>query len=161
MAQHRQVNIAPAGPEDLPEILVLQKLAFQSEAERYNDYTLPPLTQTLEEVQADFEKMIFLKASVDGRIVGSVRAYAKGETCFISRLAVHPDFQRRGIGMQLMKAIESHFRQVRRFELFTGHASAPALNLYRKLGYTEFRRKEMSTHILVFLEKDVFSDSAL
>ncbi len=158
---HWQVNIAPAGPEDLPEILALQKLAFQSEAERYDDYTLPPLTQTLEEMQADFEKMIFLKASVDGRIVGSVRAYAKEGTCFISRLVVHPDFQHRGIGTQLMKAIEAHFRGIRRFELFTGHASVPALNLYRKLGYTEFRRKEMSTHILVFLGKDVLSDAAL
>ncbi|MCX7682382.1 MAG: GNAT family N-acetyltransferase [Anaerolineae bacterium] len=147
--------IEPATAEDLEEILALQKLAFASEAARYNDDTLPPLTQTLEEIRADFEKMVFLKASVDGRIVGSVRAYAKGDTCFIGRLVVHPDFQRRGIGTRLMEAVEERFRGVCRFELFTGHASAPALNLYAKLGYVEFRRKAMPTHTLVFLEKRV------
>ena len=33
---------------DLEEILALQKLAYQSEAELYDDYTIPPLTQSLE-----------------------------------------------------------------------------------------------------------------
>lgn len=149
------VMIESADASDLEEILALQKLAFASEAARYNDYTLPPLIQTLEEMQADFEKMVFLKASVDGRIVGSVRACAKGDTCLISRLCVHPEFQRRGIGMRLMEAIEERFQGVRRYELFTGHASIPALNLYSKLGYVEFGRKEMTTHTLVFLEKKI------
>lgn len=145
--------IESASANDLKEILVLQKLAFQSEAERYDDYTLPPLTQTLEGVQADFDKMIFLKASVDGRIVGSVRAYADGETCHVGRLVVHPDFQRQGIGRQLVHEIERRFEQVQRFEIFTGHRSVPALHLYEGLGYTEFKRKALDTHSLVFLEK--------
>ena len=82
--------------EDAKEILDLQKLAYQSEAEIYNDYTIPPLTQTLEEMRNDFEKQVFLKASMDGRIIGSVRALLKEGTCFIGRLIVHPDFQKRG-----------------------------------------------------------------
>ena len=32
--------------EDAKEILDLQKLAYVSEAEIYNDYSIPPLTQT-------------------------------------------------------------------------------------------------------------------
>ncbi len=145
--------IEPANFDDLEEILVLQRLAFRSEAERYNDDTLPPLTQTLEGIQADFERMVFLKASVDGRIVGSVRAYVEGDTCHLGRLVVHPDFQRRGIGRRLMHEIERRFAHVQRFELFTGHASTPALRLYEGLGYNEFKRKALDTHILVFLEK--------
>jgi len=145
--------IEPANADDLEEILALQKLAFQSEAERYNDDTLPPLTQTLEGIRADLERMVLLKASVDGRIVGSVRAYAEGDTCHIGRLVVHPDFQRRGIGRQLMHEIERRFPHVQRFELFTGHASTPALRLYEGLGYTEIKRKALDTHTLVFLEK--------
>ncbi len=147
------MRIGPANAEDLEEILALQRLAFQSEAERYDDYTLPPLTQTLEGIRADLEGMVILKASVDGRIVGSVRAYAEEGTCHICRLVVHPDFQRQGIGRQLMREIERRFAHVQRFELFTGHASTPALRLYEGLGYTEFKRKELDTHTLVFLEK--------
>jgi ribosomal protein S18 acetylase RimI-like enzyme len=147
------MTIEPVDANDLEEILALQRLAFQSEAQRYNDYTLPPLTQALEGIRDDFERMVFLKASVNGRVVGSVRAYAEGDTCHVGRLVVHPDFQRRGIGRQLMHEIERRFAHVQRFELFTGHASTPALRLYEGLGYTEFKRKALDTHTLVFLEK--------
>jgi len=40
----------------LAEILSLQKLAYQSEAKLLNDYTIQPLTQTLIELQNEFNK---------------------------------------------------------------------------------------------------------
>ena len=145
--------IEHASLEDAPAVLALQKIAYRSEAEQHNDDTLPPLTQTLEGIQDDFEKMTALKASAGDRIVGSVRAYIVEDTCFVGRLVVHPDFQNQGIATRLMREIESRFDRARRFELFTGHKSDPALRLYRKLGYTEFNGKDMPTHTLVFLEK--------
>jgi pimeloyl-ACP methyl ester carboxylesterase/ribosomal protein S18 acetylase RimI-like enzyme len=148
--------IAPATVGDAKEILELQKLAYQSEAQIYQDYTVPPLTQTLEEIEADFERQLFLKASVNGQIVGSVRAYAQQETCFIGRLIVHPDYQNRGIGSQLMREIEKRFPQVKRYELFTGYRSERNLHLYQKLGYKIFRDERVSEKLtLVFLEKCV------
>ncbi len=147
------IIIVPATEADLEVILALQKLAYQSEAQRYNDFDLPPLRQTLEEIQADFARMAFFKAMVGERIVGSVRGYVKDDTCYIGRLIVHPDLQNRGIGTQLMRAVEHHFSTARRFELFTGHKSEPALHLYHKLGYREFKRQDMPTHTIVFLEK--------
>lgn len=86
----------------LEAILSLQKLAYRSEAEIYDDFTIPPLTQTLEGIKKDFERQIFLKAVTDGRIIGSVRAFVKEGTCYVGRLIVHPDFQNQGIGTQLM-----------------------------------------------------------
>lgn len=152
---HRWQNvvIAPAQETDLEAILVLQKLAYQSEAQRYNDFDLPPLRQTLAEIQADFARMTFFKAIAGERIVGSVRGYAKDGTCYIGRLIVHPDMQNQGVGMRLMQALEQHFSIVQRFELFTSHKSEPALHLYHELGYHEFRRQDMATHTIVFLEK--------
>lgn len=146
--------IEPANVEDLEEILSLQKLAYSGEAAIYNDYTIPPLTQTLDETRVEFENQFFLKASVNGRIIGSVRAYMQQETCFIGKLIVHPDFQNRGIGTRLMKEIEQRFRQASRYELFTGYKSERNLHLYQKLGYKEFRRESITDKVtLVFLEK--------
>jgi hypothetical protein len=54
--------IVSAEVTDAKDILDLQKLAYQSEAQIYNDYTIPPLTQSLEEIRDDFEKQVFLKA---------------------------------------------------------------------------------------------------
>ena len=139
---------------DAEEILTLQKLAYQSEAAIYNDYTIPPLTQTLEEIRADFEKHVFLKVSADGRIVGSVRAHVRERTCFVGRLIVHPDFQNRGIGTRLLNEIEETFSGAERFELFTGSRSEKNLYLYQKLGYKIFKSEELTDKVaLVFLEK--------
>ncbi len=147
--------ITQANLFDAAEILALQKLAYHSEAARYNDYTLPPLTQTLTGIQADFAKMGVLKAVVDGQIVGSARGYEQAETCYIGRVIVHPDFQGRGIGKKLMDELEGRFAGVKRFELFTGHQSEIPLHIYRQRGYVEFKRQELETHTLVYLEKVV------
>jgi GNAT superfamily N-acetyltransferase len=153
--------IEQASTKDAAEILALQKLAYRSEAELYDDYTIPPLTQTLEEMCDDLETQLVLKASIeDGsvgkRIIGSVRASVRQGTCFVGRLIVHPDFQNRGIGTQLMNELEETFRQATRFELFTGSKSERNVAFYQKLGYSPFKHEELSDRVtLVFMEKRV------
>ena len=148
--------IEKATVSDAKKLLALQKLAYRSEAEIYNDFSLPPLVQTLEGLEKDFKHQLFLKAVVDGRIIGSVRACAKEETCHIGRLIVHPDFQDRGIGTRLMKEMEQIFYGCKRFELFTGDRSERNLHLYQKLGYRIFKKAKITDQTnIVFLERKV------
>jgi len=148
------VIIEKATVSDAEELLALQKLAYRSEAEIYNDFSIPPLIQTLESMKEDFKNQLFLKAFLDGRIIGSVRAYSKEETCHIGRLIVHPDYQNRGIGTRLMNDIERIFNGCKRFELFTGDKSERNLRLYQELGYRIFKAsKIMDQTNIVFLEK--------
>ena len=148
------IKIGRAAISDAEEILALQKLAYRSEAEIYNDFNIPPLVQTLEGIEKDFEDQFFLKAIMDGRIIGSVRAYTREGTCYIGRLIVHPDLQNRGIGTRLMNEIERIFNTFRRFELFTGDRSERNLYLYQKLGYKIFKTAKITDQTnIVFLEK--------
>ena len=98
---------------DAKEILALQKLAYISEAEIYNDFTIQPLHQILNEMILEIESQYVLKCVVNDRIVGSVRAYMAEETCFICKLIVHPKFQNQGIGTKLLKEIENHFNHTK------------------------------------------------
>jgi ribosomal protein S18 acetylase RimI-like enzyme len=148
--------IERAALADAEEILSLQKLAYKSEAEIYDDFTIPPLLQTLEEIRKDFENQIVLKATLGGRIRGSVRAFARGETCYIGRLIVHPEFQNQRIGTKLMNKIEEIFEEANRFELFTGHKSEKNLYLYQKLGYKVFKTVKANDRLnIVYLEKKI------
>lgn len=148
------LHIELAGPEDAPGILALQRLCYQSEAALYDDWTIPPLTQSLDGLRADFGSHRILVARHGGEVVGSVRARLDGGTCRIGRLVVDRRLRRQGIGTRLMAAIEREFADAERFEVFTGHLSAANLRLYRRLGYVEVRRAVVSPRLtLVFLQK--------
>jgi ribosomal protein S18 acetylase RimI-like enzyme len=132
------MDIIQATVDDAEDILMIQKLAYQSEAELYGNYDIPPLKQTVEDLRDQFKDHVILKAVLDKRIIGTVRAYEEDGTCYIGRLAVHPAFQNQGAGAALMKTVEGCFSP-QRFELFTGSKSVKNIHLYEKLGYTIFR----------------------
>lgn len=146
--------IETANIGDAREILKLQQQAYQSEAAIYNDYSIPPLTQSLAELEAEFQTRVFLKATLEAKIIGSVRGYVRDKTCYIGRLIVEPDMQNRGIGARLLKAIEEYFADARRYELFTGDKSEKNLCFYQKAGYRSFCTEQMSALVtIVYMEK--------
>jgi ribosomal protein S18 acetylase RimI-like enzyme len=131
-------EIILAIPADAEELLKVQRLAYRSEAELYNNFDISPLKQTLAEISDQFATHIFLKAICKGKIIGSVRAVETNKTCHIGRLAVHPDMQNKGIGSALLQEIEKNFTP-RRYELFAGSKSYKNIKLYQKLGYNIYK----------------------
>ncbi len=149
------MDISQAAIGDAEAIFELQQRAYQTEAAIYDDFSIPPLVETLDELQDQFRGKLFLKAVEDGRIVGSVRAYQKNETCFIERLIVYPEYRQRGIGSALLRQIEAMYPNAARFELFTGDKSEDNIRLYLRHGYRPFRQTPVSDKLtMVFLEKN-------
>ena len=145
--------VSRAQKEDTAVILRLQYVAYQSEAIIWNDFSIQPLTQTMEQKEAEFQDGIILKAVLDGRIIGSVRAYEKDNTAYIGKLMVLPGYQDRGIGKRLLQSIENEFHG-KRFELYTGMKSEKNLALYEKCGYARFKTEDASPGLtLIYLEK--------
>ena len=148
------MQIFESQEEDLSAVLDLQYLAYRSEAELYNDFTIPPLTQTLHELQAEVSSGICLVAKEKDQIVGSVRAIATNGICKIGKLIVRPSMQGKGVGTSLMQKIESMFPEANEFEVFTGHKSTPNIRLYKRLGYSEREEKKINEKVsLLFLAK--------
>ena len=149
-----QVEIVRAAPADAEEILALQHLAYEVEARLYDDWSLPPMTQTVDELRQEFEDMVILKACADGVIVGSVRGRQTEDGCYIGRIMVHPDHRRQGLATRLMLEIEEYFPAVARFHLFTGSKSSGNLMLYLSLGYEVVGEEAYSPEIgIILLEK--------
>ena len=155
MDKDRTVHIEHAGINDTEEIYHLQKLVYLSEAEIYNDFSIPPLIQTFDEFLGEFRQQVYLKAEINGELVGSVRGFVKDGTCYVGRLIVNPKQQNQGIGTLLIRAIEEHFKGTLRFEIFTGIQSERNLYLYQKMGYRIFDTRRLTERVeLHFLEKE-------
>ena len=150
-----EMVIERATAADLPQLLAVQKVAYQSEAEIYGDTSLPALRQSLAEMTADFDKMIFLKGVVNGKIAACVRGFDDGQgTANILRLSVLPYFRGQGLGRRLVTAIEAEFPKAKRFEIFTGHRSAANIHIYEKLGYKRFKTEPFNANVeWVYMEK--------
>ena len=153
------MEITKAEIRDLPSILALQKLAYRSEAELVEDFSIPPLTQTLDGITDDFNGGLILKAVDNEKIIGSVRVRLSENTAYIGRLIVDPERQNQGIGTALLSAAEKIYSGVR-LELFTSERSSRTLSIYTKNGYAEFRREPLNDKVnLVFLEKVLSNDN--
>lgn len=140
------MRVEQAEPGDAEDILALQKLAFQVEAELYGDPAIAPLVETVEDVRAAIVRGKVLKALAAGAIVGSVRASVADGLCHVARLAVHPANQRQGVAMRLMAAVEE-LVPAAGYALYTGHRSEGNLRLYARLGYVEVRREVVSADL--------------
>lgn len=153
------VTISAADESDAEQILKLQYLCFQSEAEAYGDYAIPPLTQSLEALRAEMAAGCVLVARLGEEIVGSVRgAVDAGGTARIDRLFVHPRMQRHGLGGRLLAAVEVRLaaeREAKRYHLVAGHRSGGNLRLYRKYGYTPVGTERHRRTELIAMSKDV------
>ena len=147
-------DVVRAEKEDLKEILDLQYLAYQSEAALFGNKDIPPLKETLPELEEEFSHGVVLKmVSEDGRIIGSVRSYAKDKTAYIGKLMVHPDFRGKGYGSKLLREIERYYVDTR-YELFTSTRSVDNIRLYEKLGYKIFDEKKITDELVfVYMEK--------
>ena len=147
-------DVVRAEKEDLKEILDLQYLAYQSEAALFGNQDIPPLRETLSELEEEFNNGVVLKmVSEDGRIIGSVRSYAKEKTAYIGKLMVHPDFRGKGYGSKLLREIERYYVDTR-YELFTSTRSVDNIRLYERLGYKIFDEKKITDELVfVYMEK--------
>ncbi|HNX90234.1 MAG TPA: GNAT family N-acetyltransferase [Candidatus Omnitrophota bacterium] len=153
-AEAARIKYINASIRDAEEILSLQKEAYQSEAALYGNDKIAPLTQTIEDLKEQFKTRTILKAVLKNKIVGTVRAYQDGGTCYIERLAVLSEARNQGIGTALLRKIEDMFA-AERYELFTGAKSLKNIALYQKQGYRIFKKEQKGCGgiEIVYLEK--------
>ncbi|CAG6396446.1 GNAT family N-acetyltransferase [Streptomyces cocklensis] len=158
------VTISTAESSDAEKILKLQYLCYQSEAELYGDYSIEPLTQTLEDLRAELSGGCVLVARLGEEVVGSVRGAVDDDgTARIGKLIVHPRLQRHGLGGRLLHALEDRLAaeaEAKRYRLFTGHRSEVNLRMYRKLGYEQVGVAEPVTRRLSLVTMEKSAETA-
>lgn len=150
-----QSIVSELGHEDAGEILTLQRASYLTEAAAHNDFGLPPLTQTLAELDDELADPTVTAIGIreSGRLIGAVRLRSAGAVIELGRLVVAPDRQGEGIGTRLLRHAETIDTETREMRLFTGEHSIANIRLYSRHGYRETHRTPAGHYQLVHLAK--------
>ena len=138
------IEIRPTTPADAPAILMVHLAA----ASRGGGLAREPDEMDLAGIEASlarpFQNGVALIAWIDGRPAGEIHASRLGPRQFAHNLtdltvAVHPDFQGRGVGAALFEALFVEAGKltpaIERVELLCREGNAGALRLYQCLGF--------------------------
>lgn len=119
-------DILPATLRDLPGLRRLEQACFPKDA-----WPLLDLLAVL-----TWPDIVRLKAVEDGQLVGFIAGDPRPSDglAWISTVGVLPEYQRRGIGRQLLLACEERLPQ-ERIRLCVRASNEGAINLYRNEGY--------------------------
>ncbi len=142
--------------EHAGEALTVQRAAFVEEARIYGTVDIPPLTESLDDLRREIETTVTLGAFAGGRLVGSARLTLEGPIGWISRVAVAPDQQGRGIGGGLLEEVEAAApAEVAAFQLCAGGRSGANVAMYERRGYREFERRRDAAGVeLICMRKE-------
>lgn len=94
---------------------------------------------------------------VDGVLAGYVLFYPRGDHLHLENVAVDPNFQGQGLGHRLIEFVERCARQqdIARVELYTNAKMFENLELYPRLGYRQFDRRNEDGFDRVYFSKTV------
>lgn len=130
---HKAVRLRRATPADVAAIRQLVRDAYAR--------WVPVIGREPRPMGADYAAAVrdhrFDLLFLDGVLAGLVETIDEGDGLLVENLAVSPEFQRRGLGAQLMAHAEALARSLghRRIRLFTNQRFAENIALYRRLGY--------------------------
>jgi ribosomal protein S18 acetylase RimI-like enzyme len=92
---------------------------------------------------------LFLVGYLEDKLIASVMAGYDGHRGYINYFAVHPNFQARGYGKQLMDNIENGLRELGcpKINLQIREGNDKVFSYYQKLGFVEEKRINMGKRI--------------
>lgn len=116
------------------EVLRVQLVAYKVEAELIGFAELPPLKETIKELQRSEET--FYGFYVNEQLNGVVSLKIEDNVMDIYRLFVHPEQFRKGIARKLLIFIQDSEKGFEEITVSTAAGNQPAIHFYVKSGFS-------------------------
>lgn len=129
------VPLSVRDPEIVEQIWSLQHAAYRLEACAVGAKYMPPLPDTFETLMNSTE-LFYGDVTSEGEIIGAIAVSTENEgTTEITRLMVHPQHLRQGIGRTLLRYVIERYSDATLFEVTAGTLNSPAVALYKQQGF--------------------------
>jgi ribosomal protein S18 acetylase RimI-like enzyme len=135
------------------QIHTVQVAAYKIESVLIDYHNIPPLLESVEDIQTSGER--FLAYWCADNLMGVLSFERQRDVVEICRLAVAPEATRRGIGSQLLTFLEENEEGCHFLRVSTAERNVPAVKLYEKQGYHIQNRRQLPDGLwLVELAKE-------
>lgn len=130
--KNKNFVVRKALKKDIPDILRITKEVFRVYKESAGiEYEIPALFDTYEYIEQEIENKVFLVATIDDIVVGSVRVEIHNDgTAYLSRFGVDASQQKNGVGAFLIDAVDDAMKKLGIEKLYL-HTASKVLLLIR------------------------------
>lgn len=144
---HMIIRLNLKDVENARKVLDVQLNSYRVEARLISFDGIPPLKDSVESlIQCD---EIFYGYFIDDVLAGIISYKVIENVLDIHRVAVHPQFFRRGIADRLIGFVEEVENDIEKIVVSTGKENIPAVSLYLKKGYIKTGDVEISKGIYI------------
>lgn len=150
--------IRPARAEDATAVTECVVAAYRHYIPRLGKPPGPMLDDYREVIQQ--HRVLVL--TDEANIIGVLVLIRQHQSLLVDNVAVHPDYQGRGLGRKLMMLAEEEARRLGfiTVTLYTNERMTENLGLYKKLGYTETERKTEQGYHRVYMRKSLSEETS-
>ena len=149
------MEIRPAQVENAAAISECVAAAYRHYIARIGKPPWPMLDDYTAVIQ---QHLVFIL--VDGmRIIGVLVLIRQDKNLLLDNVAVHPEYQGRGLGRELVALAEEEAQRLgyTAVTLYTNERMTENIEIYKKLGYTETERKTERGCQRVYMRKSVLN----
>lgn len=129
------------------EIHRLQLASYKVEAEIIGSDQIPPLRETIEDIQTS--KETYIGCFLENQIAGALSYEIMGNTLIICKLMVHPIHFRKGIASQLLSYLIQKEEYIPVIKVSTGAKNVPAKKVYTNFGFQEKETIEIEKGLFI------------
>ncbi|MFQ5938266.1 MAG: GNAT family N-acetyltransferase [Acidiferrobacterales bacterium] len=149
----RAPAIRPARAQDAQAISACVAAAYQLYIPRMGK---PPGPMRDDYAEVIRQHRVFVLEDGD-QVVGVAVLMRKGQGILLDNVAVHPGYQGRGLGRQLIEFAETEAQRqgFSHLDLYTHECMTENIEIYRKCGYIETERRAEQGYQRVYMRKRV------
>jgi len=146
-----EISLRPAAKADVDRLTQVARAAYGHYVERIGAAPRP-MVDDYAEVVRDFDVTV---AERDGQVLGLLVVADTDEGFTIDNVAVDPAAQGTGIGRILLEHAEAEARRagLDSIALYTHETMTENLDLYARIGYVEYDRRDVGAGSLVYMRK--------
>ena len=144
-------EIRPAQLEDASAITACVAAAYRQYVDRIGKPPAPMLDDYAELIR---QHKVFVLTDQEN-IIGVLVLMEKEQTLLLDNVAVHPEYQRSGLGRKLMELAEAEALHLgfTSIILYTNVQMTENIDLYKKLGFVETQRRQEHGYQRVYMRK--------